>query len=247
MKGMPGIIIAVALGLTGAMLNYAYLARKSRDVEKVYFIGIKPEVTVTRGDRLVEENLVPVGIPRENVGSLNDFAVRFEKRDAVLGMNVSRTLPGGSLLLEEDLKTPPQTLDFGKQTAEGVEERAMWIPVDTKTFVPSLVTPGDQVSFVFPRSRIGSPTPAAGADSAANRPAGSNDIIGPFKILSLGNRLGSSEVLRAAKIPQVQENVMTISVTVRNGQLEPKAEKLLTLLRATNFRQVSILLHPRDR
>ena len=83
MKGVPGLIIAIALEATAAMLNYAYLASKSREAEKLYFVGVKSDATISQGDRLVEENLVPVGIPRVNVGSLDDFAVRWEKRDAV--------------------------------------------------------------------------------------------------------------------------------------------------------------------
>ena len=40
--------------------------------------------------------------------------------------------------------------------------------------------------------------------------AGPIETIGPFKILALGNRLGSPEVMRAAKMPQLQENVLAI-------------------------------------
>ena len=73
-----------------------------------------------------------------------------------------------------------------------------------------------------------------------------HEIIGPFRVLSLGNRLGSSEVMQANHIPQVQENVMTISVQVVGDELEPKAKKLWEALRRTNFRGVGVLLHPRD-
>jgi hypothetical protein len=235
MKGIKGLIIALGLGVAGAMFNWAYLAKKSRDVEKINFIGIASEATVGHGERLTEENLVPIGVPERNVGNLDNFAVRWSDRQTVLGMNVYRALTGGSMLLRQDLKTPPQELRFGHDP--NVQERAMWIPVETRTFVPSLVVPGDMVSFLVSGTAAGTPTPADGSAPT--------EIIGPFKILSLGNRLGSVAVLRASKVSQVQENVMTIRVKIENSRLEPKARKLWKLLRATNFRQVGILLHPR--
>ena len=53
-------------------------------------------------------------------------------------------------------------------------------------------------------------------------------------------------MLKASGVPQLQENVMAVAVTVEKGdQLEPKAAKLWKLLQANGFRQVGVLLHPR--
>ena len=167
----------------------------------------------------------------------------------------------------EDLKTPPRELQFGQDAGSGgQEEVATWIPVDNRTFVPSLVVPGDLVSFRVPGSPVGLPTLAAAGDSqdpdaddpggpvtpgrGPPRPqgsSGSSNLIGPFKVLALGNRLGSAQVMRAARIPQQQENVMAISVKLNNKKLEAKAETLFRHLEATNFRGVAVLLHPRTR
>ena len=248
MKGVQGLILAIGLGVAGALFNWAYLYNRSRDVEKINFIGIARGVTINRGEVLREDQLVPVGIPERWVGNLKDFALLYDTRQTVTGSPVWRTIGGETLLLAEDLKTPPQELKLGE------DEKAMWIPVDTRAFVPSLVMPGDTVSFIASRSQMVAPTPAKppeqpGGEGAGNEPAsaptGPMEIIGPFRVLSLGNRLGSPEVMRAAKIPQVQENVMTIAVKVVGGQLEPKAQKLWSILQATNFRQVGILLHER--
>ena len=110
---------------------------------------------------------------------------------------------------------------------------------------------GDLVSFIVG----GVPTPAAppeqeGGEEAVGIPAmpsvpASAELIGPFKVLSLGNRLGSAEVLKASGLPQMQENVMTISASVEGGQLDPKAAKLWKLLQANGFRQVGVVLHAR--
>ena len=116
------------------------------------------------------------------------------------------------------------------------------MPVDTQSFVASLVNPGDRVSFRVRLRSPKSPTLAAGA----GRPGPATEIIGPFDVLSLGNRLSSTEVMKASRIPQTQENVMTIRVKNRGGQPEPKAEKLFNLLNATNSRGVGVILHPRE-
>jgi len=256
MKPLYGLILAIGLGIAAAIFNFAYLNLRSRDIDKVEFIGVKPGATISRGDRLSwKENLAPVGIPVGSVGNLDSFAIRWEDRQTVEGMNVWRTLSNSALLLRDDLRTPPQELKLGKS------ERALWIPVNNRRFVPSLIVPGDLVSFIVTKSSHRRPTPAAwqrpgtDADPAIEPepetspppPAGPTEVIGPFKILSLGNRLGSAEVMQAAKIRQVQENVMTISAKVdAEGNLELKAQKLINLLEAMDFGGVGVLLHPRS-
>lgn len=281
MKGIKGLIIAIGLGLAGAMFNWAYLTNKTNSiVEREYFIAVAPNATIDRGDKLTDEKLVSLGIPRAAVGNLSKIAYFYADRQTVIGSTVWRNLEGGSLLLRDDLKTPPQELVFGQTLDEGVEDRAMSIPVDSSRFVPSLSEPGDMVSFVFPKYR--GPTPASpppakkpakdGAsgldDDAVAKPAettavtlkpipeaippatpvqGPTEIVGPFKILALGNRLGKSEIMRASKIPQVQENVILISVKLTGGELDPMAQKLWGLLQVTGPQQMGILLHPRKR
>lgn len=247
MKNTYGLLLALALGVAGALFNFAYLMGKSREVRTVEFIGVAPDAVVDRGERLTEAMLVPVGIPAAATGNLEDFAILYADRLTVVGMPVWRTLDGGSLLLRDDLKTPPQELKLGDEPGAEQTEAATWVPVDTRTFVPSLVVPGDQVSFIV-SDVVGAPTPAGPNPTPSGAPSvaiGSPDLIGPFKVLSLGNRLGSTEVMRAAKVPQMQENVMTISVRLENGSLEPKAEKLMRYLQSTGFRGVGVLLHPR--
>jgi hypothetical protein len=252
------LIVAAVLGLAGAGLNYFYLSEKARDVEKIAFIGIREGAIIHPGDRLAESHFVPIAIPKANIGDLSHVAVRYSDRATVEGMPAVRLYTGGELLLRSDLRTPPPELALNREN-----ERAMWIPVDTRTFVPSLVNPGDSVSFL-----VGDvPTPAnpdreynvdgslvegSPADDSSETvlpalPAGSRaELIGPFKVLSLGNRLGSAEVHKASGLPQLQENVMTISVTVQGDQLDTNAAKLWNLLRQSGFRQAGVVLHPRS-
>jgi len=267
MKGIRGLILAIAAGLVGAMCNWFYLANRSKEVETVAFIGVKSDVTVNGGDRLTAEQLEPVSIPRLWVGNLDKYAYFYSDLRSVEGMTLARTQTGPVLLLQQDLKTPPRKLKLEPSTSPDSKEVGMCVPIDSRSFVPSLYTPGeDMVSFIFSTGQPG-PTPAppeasaggekpGGAEKSGGelapiaaapspRPAGSPEIIGPFKVLALGNRLGSMEVMRAAKLAPMQENVITIPVRIENGRLEPRAARLWSLLEATNFRQVSVLVEPR--
>ncbi len=50
MKNMYGLLFAVALGLAGGLLNWTYLAKKSRDLERVSYVGVKQGVALRPGD-----------------------------------------------------------------------------------------------------------------------------------------------------------------------------------------------------
>ncbi len=235
MKGLQGLVIAIVLGLAAAVLNWFYLVRQSQQVEEIAFIGIHPDQYVERGERLRNEHLVPVHIPRNAVRNMREFAVLDSARATVVGQAVSRPLEGGRLLLQDDLDTPPPALTLA------ANERIMWIPVDNRSFVPSLLTPGDMVTFKVTRS---GPTPAGSpVDPETGRPpapAGPVERIGPFKVLSVGNRLGSAEVMQAARIPQMQENVLGISIT---PEVEARADRLWAMVQAADFRSIGLEKH----
>jgi hypothetical protein len=247
MNGKIALPIAAGLALAGALLNWVYLDTKAQQLEKIEFLCVASGVTIRPGDRFTEDKLAPLAIPKNNVGeNLRKEAILYSDRGTVIGMAAVRLHPEREILLRQDLKTPPPALTLNKE-----KEVAIFIPVDTRTFIPSLVSAGDLVSFMVG----GVPTPAVPPDqdgSSENTAVptlpsvpGNAELIGPFKVLSLGNRLGSAEVLKASGLPQLQENVMTISASVEGGQLDPKAQKLWKLLQANGFRQVGVVLHAR--
>jgi hypothetical protein len=250
MNGTKVLAIAAALGVAGAALNWYYLHTKSQQLEKIAFLSIAPGASVQPGEKFSEAKLAPLAIPKDNVSDeLREQAILFSDLKTVENVPAVRLHRAGEILLRQDLKAPPPTLALTK-----ANERAIFIPVDTRTFVAPLVVPGDIVTFVVGGGAF-QPTPANPAEDgdAANgenlpaaTPPPSAELIGPFRVLSLGNRLGSAEVLKASGVPQMQENVMAVAVTVEaNGELEAKAAKLWKMLQATGFRQVGVLLHPR--
>jgi hypothetical protein len=249
MNGKIALPIAAGLALAGAALNWFYLQTKAQQLEKVEFLCVASGATIRPGDRFTDDQLAPLAIPKNNVGeTLAKEAILYKDRQAVIGMAAVRLHPEREIILRQDLKTPPPALGLAKEN-----ERAIWIPVDTRTFVPSLVNPGDLVSFLV----SGVPTPAVPRDPGEGNGdefggplpppvvPGNAELIGPFRVLSLGNRLGTADVLKASGMPQMQENVMTVSVTVEGGQLDPKAAKLWKLLQTSGFRQAGVVLHPR--
>ena len=241
MKNIYGLLLALGLGVAGGMFNWAYLAGKARNQEMVSYIGLGADVE--RGQRLDESQLAAVSLPRLAAGNLDQFAIPWSARQSVIGQTIARFRKAGSMLLQDDLNTPPPEIKL--KEGEGLT----WIPVDSRTFVPSLVVPGDQVSFLVLPPVPGRVVPTEGDPAAGGdvpqlaAPPGTVDTVGPFRVLSLGNRLGSTEVLKAAKMPQLQETVLGISVKVdKNGRLDdPQAAQLLKLLNANNFRPMGVM------
>jgi hypothetical protein len=247
------LLVAAALGVVGAAVNWIYLDTKSKQVENIEFVSVSPTATILPGDRFTEDKLAPLAIPRNHVKApLYAQAIKWADRQTVVGMTAVYPFESGEIILRQRLKTPPPSLDLTRE-----DERGLPIPVDTRTFVPSLVNPGDMVSFVV--SGISAPAVTQDPDAAdqgessppqpAPTPALARnsrvETIGPFRVLSIGNRLGSADVLKASGMSQVQENVMTIAVRMQGDQLEPKAARLLTMLQSGASRPAGVLLHPR--
>jgi hypothetical protein len=249
MKSVHGLVVALALGIVGAMLNWFYLDQRSRDVvEKVGFIGVKEGVTVRRGDPLREDQLVQVEVPRKWVGQLQNTAYYWKDLATVVGQSPKEDKLGGELLMRQDLKTPPREFKLGP------DQFAYGVPVDTGSTVTQMIDPGQLVSFIVGKSpqAMSQPTPAEGADGGPLTPIpdpsnrnSMSEIIGPFKVLSLGNRLGSVDVMQANHISPQQENVIMVALQLQGGQLDAKASKLVEALQQSGNRRVGVLVHPR--
>jgi hypothetical protein len=253
MKNIYGLLFAVALGIAGGLLNWSYLAKKSRDLERISFVGVKRGVVLQPGDVFRADDLERVDIPKERVGNLQDYAVLFSQVKTVEGIPAVRLFEGGQLVLERDLRAPPP-----EPRPLRDDEREIGIPVDTRTFIPSLYKAGDLISFVVPKVGKPQPTPAApnetGDGEEVQQPnptappsASGTETIGPFEIRTVGNRVASTDLSRASRLPQVQENVVNIIVKQEGIDLEPRAQKLMSLMLNYNVRQFAILGHPRPK
>jgi hypothetical protein len=256
MKNWIGLLIALSLAIVACLLNWQYLERKSKEIEVISFLAIADDVKVKTGDSFSESHFTRLEIPRKNAGSLKETAVLYGDMQTVVSMKALHDYRGGEIVLRQELKTPPVEFKLGNN------ELAMWVPVSSATFVSSLVKPGDEVSFVVPspdavfrdiqepenpNDQLG---PEFGNTEDIDEPRRqvfnrNTELVGPFRVLSLGNRLGSYEVSVASGAPKARENVIGIAVTRVGLKIDPKAEKLVRWMAQPNFRQAGVVLHPR--
>jgi Flp pilus assembly protein CpaB len=238
MRGLPGIIIAVALGIVGAICNWAYLAQQASRMEKVSFLALDNNAQLNVGDRFQKSHFQKVDIPRDNLGNLNEVAVLYREIDSVVGMAATKAYRGNEILLQQDLLTPGER-DLSHLLAEN--EVARWVPIDSGSFVPERVSPGNLISFI-----VSGPGTASTQGNSAEPiiTSSSTQIIGPFRILSLGARTGDRDVRRANSNSRArQEHLIGISVKIENGKLEPKADQLFEALATRNNSPLQVLLH----
>ncbi|MFK7767848.1 MAG: hypothetical protein AB8B55_11545 [Mariniblastus sp.] len=256
MKNWIGLLIAISLAMVAGVLNWKYLERKSDEIEMISFISIKDGVMISPGDTFLEKHFSPMNIPKKSVGYLKDNAVLYDDRFTVISMKAIHHYRGGEMIFTQELKTPPEELKLGPN------EMATWIPIGA-SFVSSLVVPGDMVSFII-NDAGGDVT--ADEDGIPGEPDGGGpenwnendqpaptfsskieqEIVGPFRVLSLGGRLGSPAVSRAAGMSSSRENVLTIAIKKEGKEYEPNAVRLLKRVNRKGFRQAGVLLHPRS-
>lgn len=243
MKGLPGIIIAVGLGIIGAICNSYYIANKARDYEKVGFIAVKSGVNLKIGDKFKREHLVKVDIPEKKLGNLDKIAVLWEGIGAVIGDPVRRVYSGDELIYRDDLKSPG-TKRLPELLAE--DEVAMSIAVDSSSFVTSRVNPGDSISFVVPKALPGNSVRTGNSSSIASIASSEHpEVVGPFRILMVGNRTGSKDSFKASGQNTKQENVISVSVKYIEGKFEPKAKRLYEIKQIIGSQRMQVVIHPK--
>lgn len=241
MKGMQGILIAAMFGIVGAVCNWFYIVQQADKYERESFIAIDPTAEINLGDRFKREHFQKVEIPKNHLGNLETTAVKWIDLDAVEGLAATRAYFGSEILMHQDLESPAKK---ELNSMIGKDERVMWLPADSRTFNASHVNPGDEVSFRIPRFARPAAPDGGLEDNLEPGQVEPEEIIGPFRILALGNRKGRKDIRKAAGLSSGAENVIAISVAVRGSQLEPKAQRISEILQLTNFQGVQILLHP---
>src|SRR5436190_319272 len=107
MKGVPGLLLAIGLGIAGAFASWFYLAQKSRELDQVEFLAIAPEREINTGHLFTKDDFVPVPIPRQNVGSLERVAMKYNMLSTVTNTRARRTYAPLELFMNRDTSTPP--------------------------------------------------------------------------------------------------------------------------------------------
>ena len=176
MKAVPGLIIALILGGAAIIFNYIYLERKASEYEVVEFLGIRQGVKVRVGEKLLDSQFEAVPVPKRYAERLKKYVYQYQDRNTVKDTKATRDYEGGDLVHLEDYRTPATEIHLKD------DERLIWVTVESRAFVPALVNPGDQLTFVFPL--VGTSTAGGGeANSLA-------EIAGPFHHRRLGHATG---------------------------------------------------------
>ena len=244
MKGVQGILLTIGLGLAGAVCNWMYLERLAGREAKLSFIGIRSDVQINVGDTLREDQLVKIDIPKSAVGNLEQVATLWSDIKVVSGWPSNRSFRGGELVLHQDIKTPGAK-DLNEKL--GKNEVALWIPIDMRTFNSARVNPGDEVSFILPKTGGLTMAPGTGDQGGTTSVSANSDIVGPFQILEIGNRTGRPEVQRASGVRQTIDSSITIVAKLEKGQLDTKSERITEYMRSSKSQGLQVILHPKIR
>ncbi len=239
MKGMQGLMVAGLLGVLAVALNWIYLQGKTRDVAIVQFLGVRATSPIEPGQVIREEHLQVVPVPERHAGNLKDYVYLYEERGTVVGITATRQYEQGDLIYRHDYRTPPVELRLSSQ------EKLIWIPVASSSFVPDLVDPGDRIEFIIPvYERVASPGSSEGEDGAASwdrRPV-RTESIGPFRVGSLGSRLASRQVARGSRLTGSQERLIGIVIDQTDERERDNAANLQGRILTGDFRDIGVAL-----
>ena len=260
MNNWIGLLIALSLALVAGVLNWQYLERKTEEVEMVAFVAVKEGTTIEPGERFLDEHFAKLNIPKKSVGHLEESAVLFEDRHTVTSMKAVNLHRSGQVILRQELRSPPKKLDIA------ADEEGFWVPVGGSSFVSSLFSPGDMVSFSLPAPRtirLQNKTPDPVQESAEDPNAewnydgdqsklqinqGPSEFVGPFRVISVGARLGSAQVSRASGGSRRTESTLGVAIKkTAAGQREPNGKLLIERVLAPGFRHAGVLLHSKPK
>ena len=108
MKGVPGLLIAVGLGIVGAFCNWMYLAQMGKDMQTVDFIGIAEDVKINAGDKFNEAHFMTISIPGNAVGNLDKVGRLSGKTWRPSSASRRRRATARRDSAAADLRTPPE-------------------------------------------------------------------------------------------------------------------------------------------
>jgi len=230
MKGIQGLIIALALGLIAAGVNWKYLVDQSKQGKTNTFVVVRADKAVKQGQVFRSEDLALIHLPEMHSKTLAKMA--YDNVGAVVGFKANKDYEGNEFIFSQQMKTPSAgTLPLKEN------EVAVYVPVDNRRFISEHVIPGQtQVMFRLPKT---GPTPAGGG------PDSNLELVGPFEVLSVGNRRGEIETMRGESIRSMQEHVLAIRGKLVGGkQLDALTNRVASYLDKSNNRPLDVVVCP---
>ena len=240
MKGATGLIVAVFLGLAGALLNWFYLDSKTRDIKNMMFVGVKEGNPIEPGQLIEKSRLEPVPVPERFGTKLKQHVFLWDDVGTLVDQRAPRRLDGGQLFLRSYYVTPPNELELKPGEVHYV------VPVDTGNVVSEFLDPGDRIMFVLATSQsIVSPAPS-NTETEEPTPFAATlsgvESIGPFRVKSVGSRLSSAELARGNRTSSSQERLIGIVVNENDAVEKPQFDKLVVRDVSGSLRNVRVKL-----
>jgi hypothetical protein len=235
MNALLRLAVPVTLGLAAGGLNWWVLNAR---VAPQTFVKVNKDLPA--GRPFEASALEPLEVSGE-VEALGKAAVPFQERAVLFNRPAGRNLHAGDLVLWGDASPPRPTSLLAEEGEEGLP-----ISLEGISIVPKLLRVGDQVGFLVTAGRA----PAAPKAAA---PGMNLHYVGPFRILSVGERLGEKAPDESARGSDGDDRVITVAIR-RGGEgrvLDNDSASLVEAMDAmrggrdsTGRRVVSILLRP---
>ncbi len=202
MTNLTRLLVPLGLGLLAAVFVFAAVHPQLGEE----FVIVKGPVAGNQP--LVESNLSPFKIVGEEFSRLSQTLVPWADRASILGLPSKRELQKGDFVFWQDVQYA--SADFALD--EG--ELPLHMSLEGVDYEPSLLKVGNELGLIVPvASDTGRPASASRAQ-AAPQDLKFNEL-GPFRILSVGQRTLSDPV--GADAGQLRGNAHIVTLAVKDA------------------------------
>jgi hypothetical protein len=242
MNPLVRLVAPLTLGVVAAIINWIVVEGRTSATP---YVRIRQEVRA--GETIERGALGRVDLPGDP-GDLRATLIPYGDADVVIGTRAQRDLFPGDLLLWQDATRPDAAIP-----AEA-DERILPIDLGGVAVETSLLYPGSQLDFwIAPPPSFATATAGAAATGdemelqvAVDPEKADYRLIGPFRILSVGNRFvqGPTGDDRRQSGSRGNERVISVAVKVQpDGRYDASSQQLLDA--HAQKRIMAIALRPR--
>lgn len=219
------LAIPIVLGLTAAGVNWLFMREKP--VPQYY---ARMRADLNRGDPFKDGLLERFPVDSEYVTYMPKTAVPYEQRETLFGREATRDLKKGDMILWQDSSHPGWEFNLQEN------EKALPISLEGISSVPKLLRVNDYISFLVAQ---GPEKPKGNT-----QPDVKVELVGPFRVLSVGDRVSRDSQERKTEGRVTDERMITVAVRIDDPQkIDDKIRKVVTA-RGFDRRLVGLVLSP---
>jgi hypothetical protein len=217
MNPMLKLAAPAALGLLASFINWTIIKGQ---ISPHAFVVVRQQVGV--GEKIEGSALASLEVPGDPE-RLRKTLIPYEDRDVIIGTQSGRKLHPNDLVLWQDVKRPDAGIEAGP------DELILPIDLSGVTVETDLLYPGHFVDFwISPPKPDGRP---AAHDAAAGAARSEYELVGPFRILSVGSDSDQAALRGGAERrdrPRGNDRVISVAVKVQpNSSYDAASRRLL--------------------